>query len=112
MEKVIGWKKIVFKDKMTMWDRQKVAIERKKYDQTKDEFELCFNLFPIICISIDDQPLSDQEKLTYIKSIDDMEAFSEISESLAEIRIQIANEVEKKKKNIDMNSKSEVKPEK
>lgn len=95
-----------------MWDRQKVSNERKKYNETKDEFELCFNLFPIVCISINDQLVDDKNKIEYIKWIDDMQVFNEVSEVLAQIRTDIANEVEKKKKNIDMSSKDEVKLEK
>lgn len=112
MEKVIGWKKMVFKEKMTMSDRQKVMNASKKFNADGDEFELCFNLFPIVCLSIDDQQMSDQEMINYIKNIDDMEIFAEISQVIADIQTSIAEDFQKKKINTNMSSKSEAKPEK
>jgi len=111
MEKVIGGKKFVFKEKLTMLDWQKVKNFTKMFMNDSDDIELCFNIFPVMCTSVDWQTLSDQEKLDFIKNIDDMEVFTEISECLAEIQTNIAEEFQKKKTNMNMNSESETKPE-
>lgn len=110
MEKVIWWKKILFKEKLNMGDRQKVMRAKKKFDETNDEFEFCFDLFPILCINIDWQEMSDQQKIEFVKKVEDMSEFAEISWAIAEIQTKIAEELEKKKISTDMNSKSETKP--
>lgn len=97
MEKVIWGKTMVFKEKLTMLDRQKVMQAKKKMEETEDAMELAFALFPILCVTIDWKELSNEEKSDYIKNIDEMEDFADISWVIAEIQTKIAEWYQKKK---------------
>lgn len=87
-------------------------IAKKQFDQTGDEFELCFNLFPTVCETINDRIMTDKEKTEFIKNLTDMQIFTEVSTIIADIQTNIANDFEKKKTNMNTNSANETKPEK
>lgn len=110
MEKTIWWKKFEFKNVVTMLDRQKCSNALRTYYQTQDEFELCFNLFPVFCVKIDDQELSDDAKKKYLQELTDLDLFQEIQNALTKIIEEITDQ--KKKMNSNINSTDTVQHEK
>lgn len=110
MEKTIWWKKFEFKEIVNMLDRQKCSNALRNYYQTQDEFELCFNLFPIFCTKIDDQTMNDDAKKKYLQEMTDLDLFKEIQEMLTSIIESITDQ--KKKTNSNINSIDTLQPEK
>lgn len=110
MEKIIWWKKFEFKDVVNMLDRQKCSSAMRNYYKTQDEFELCFDLFPIFCTKIDGVALEDDAKKKYLQELTDLDLFKEIQEVLTGIIEDITDQ--KKKKNSNINLTDTVQPEK
>lgn len=110
MEKLIWWKKFEFKDACTMQDRQKCSNAVRQFTKTQDEFQLCFDLFPIFCTKIDWIEMSDEQKSNYLKTMTDLDIFQKIQEELTGIIEDITDQ--KKKKNSNINLTDTVQPEK
>lgn len=102
MEKTIWWKLIEFKNVVNMADRQKVSNVMRSFAKTQDEFQLCFDLFPIFCVKIDGVEMDDDAKSNYLKQMTDMNEFEQIQEELTAIIQEITDQ--KKKTNLNINS--------
>lgn len=110
MEKTIWWKKFEFKEIVNMLDRQKCSVALRSYYKTQDEFELCFDLFPIFCTKIDWVEKTAEEKKKYLQEMTDLELFNKIQNEMTAIIEQITDQ--KKKTNSDINSTDIQQPEK
>ena len=73
----------------------------------KNEFELVFDIFPVVCLSIDNKKMSADEMKQYMKNCDDLEEFSEISQVITEIYQQIIDDQKKKSEKMTSGIKSQ-----
>lgn len=98
MEKTFKETKIEFKDVITMRDYQACSMAYKEYLKTDDEMALAFKMFPIFCLRINGETLSDEAKRKWLEELTDFELFQSITEVIAEIQTKAMQGLDEKKK--------------
>ena len=98
MEKTFWETKIEFKDLITMKDFQLCSIATKQRQKDQDEIWLAFKLFPTLCLKINGETKTDQEKREWIENLTDLKIFTELTEVMWEIETRFAQWLDEKKK--------------
>jgi hypothetical protein len=97
MEKTFWNTKIVFKEQITMKDRQILSNCAKKRQENGDEIQLAFDAFPVRVLTIDWKVLTDAEKKERIENLTDLNLFKEIWAVISELQTKATGIDEKKK---------------
>jgi len=105
MEKTFWQDKIVFKTEINMRDRQKISKSVRERQESKDEMQLTFDIFPVWVVSINwNAEMTDAEKIKRLENLTDLQLFKEVAETLGELQTNAWWIDEKKKINSPMNS--------
>ncbi len=105
MEKTFWQDKIVFKTEINMRDRQKISKSVRERQESKDEMQLTFDIFPVWVVSINwNAEMTDAEKIKRLENLTDLQLFKEVAETLWELQTNARWIDEKKKINSPMNS--------
>jgi len=106
MEKTFWEIKITFKEKLKMFELQKVVISQKKLVAWEiDDMELCFILFGVYCLTINGELKTWDDAVDWMKNLDDLSVFAWIQEHIIN-NLQETVELQKKKTTENTNSKS------
>ena len=97
MEKTFWNTTIVFKEQITMKDRQILSNCAKKRQENGDEIQLAFDAFPVRVLTIDWQVKTDAEKKERIENLTDLNLFKEIWAVISELQTKATGIDEKKK---------------
>lgn len=97
MEKTFWNTTIVFKEQITMKDRQILSNCAKKRQENGDEIQLAFDAFPVRVVSIDGVVKTDAEKKERIENLTDLNLFKEIWSVISELQTKATGIDEKKK---------------
>lgn len=109
MEKPIWKYTIEFKEQITMFDRQQLLKAQKAYNEHKDEMQLCFEMFIVLCVKIDWAFTTPEQASKFIQGMTDVEAFNDIALAMTEIQTKATEVLEKKKSDENINSVNEPK---
>lgn len=112
MEKTFWQDKIVFKEKITMRDRQKISQAVREREKSKDEMQLTFDIFPVWVVSINGKEMTDAEKKEWIENLSDFQLFKEIGEVVGNLQMNASWIDEKKKTELVTNSTNWITQEK
>lgn len=105
MEKTFWQDKIVFKTEINMRDRQQISKHVRERQESKDEMQLTFDIFPVWVVSINgNAEMTDAEKIKRLENLTDLQLFKEVAETLGELQTNAWWIDEKKKINSPMNS--------
>lgn len=104
MEKTFWQDKIVFKEKITMRDRQKISQAVREREKSEDEMQLTFDIFPVWVVSINGKEMTDAEKKEWIENLSDFQLFKEIGEVVGNLQMDASWIDEKKKTELVSNS--------
>ena len=105
MEKTFWQDKIVFKTEINMRDRQQISKHVRERQESKDEMQLTFDIFPVRVVSINgNAEMTDAEKIKRLENLTDLQLFKEVAETLGELQTNAWWIDEKKKINSPMNS--------
>jgi alpha-L-arabinofuranosidase len=78
---------IVFKTEINMRDRQKISKSVRERQESKDEMQMTFDIFPVWVVSINGQTdLTDDQKKEWIENLTDLQLFKEVAEVLGELQ--------------------------
>ena len=87
MEKTFWQDVIVFKTEINMRDRQKISKSVRERQESKDEMQMTFDIFPVWVVSINGQTdLTDDQKKEWIENLTDLQMFKEVAEVLGELK--------------------------
>jgi len=110
MEKTFKETKFTFKEKPNMRDFSKISETSKEMQTWSiNEFDMMFKIFPILCESIEKdwkKIVEFEQKRKYIEELTDLEEFTEITEVIAKIMIDLQQK-KNGKKNLDIKSASQ-----
>lgn len=113
MEKTFWQDKIVFKTEINMRDRQKISKHVREREQSKDEMQLTFDIFPVRVVSINwKTDMTDAEKVKRLEELTDFQLFKEVGEVIGELQMKASWIDEKKKTELVSNSTNWTTPEK
>ena len=102
----IGSYTIEFKEKLTMKDWSDIfrVMNKWKSVSTWDNdnwFSYVFDMFAVLCMTINWSIKTQQEKLEFIQSITDFEVFNAIADEIDEIQKRESEITEEKKKTLN-----------
>ncbi len=87
MEKTFWQDVIVFKTEINMRDRQKISKSVRERQESKDEMQMTFDIFPVWVVSINGQTdLTDDQKKEWIENLTDLQLLKEVAEVLGELK--------------------------
>jgi len=70
-----------------MRDRQKISKSVRERQESKDEMQMTFDIFPVWVVSINGQTdLTDDQKKEWIENLTDLQLFKEVAEVLGELQ--------------------------
>lgn len=101
---------IEFKEKLTMKDRSDIFRVRNKRraDGSDDNWlSYMFDMFVILCATINGNVKTDSEKLEFIQSITDFALFNAIVDEIDKLEKRESEKAEEKKKTLNITSEND-----
>lgn len=93
--------KFEFKEKLTMGDRSKIfEMEDRLQDMNDRGILWACETFALLCVTIDDQLQSFQQKYDFMLGLTDVEIYAALVKFCHDLKDKIASENEEKKKTL------------
>lgn len=104
----IGWRKIEFKQVMTVGDRSKLIEIQNRCRGIEDwGIQQSCEVFALLCATIDWQVMQYDEKLNFIQWLTDLSVYMDLVKECNNLQDRINLELEEKKKTLNTSVKDE-----